>query len=154
MRGFASCCARLLQSGGVGACTVDTAECQFSKAVADWSAVSPNTRDFFVDVRQQLLEMGGNPGSRDANRGFGGESGCSRRDAGAYIVRASQLVSNADISMSVRTLAADVRAALIWFETGTTATEVPRVPWAQPDDSTFDLEELIRAIDCALDCDA
>jgi len=73
---------------------------------------------------------------------------------GAYIVRASELVSDADISMSVRTLAADVRAELVWLETGVTAIEVPRAPWSQPDDVTFTLGELIRAIDYALDCDA
>jgi len=73
---------------------------------------------------------------------------------GTYIVRATQLVSDAEISMSVRTLAADVRAELVWLETVMTAIEVPRAPWAQPDDGTVDLEELIRAIDYALDCDA
>lgn len=73
---------------------------------------------------------------------------------GAYIVRASQLVSDADLSMSDRTLAADVRAALVWLETGMTPIEVPHAPWSQPGDEPFDLGELIRAIDCALECDA
>ena len=116
--------------------------------------MSPETRDFFVEVRQQLMEMTRNPGSRDTNRAAPGEPCRWRRDTGAYIVLASQLVSDAGISTSVRTLAADVRATLVRLEIRATATEVSRVPWAQPDDVTFDLEELINAIDCALECDA
>ena len=116
--------------------------------------MSPNTRDFFIDVRQRLMEMARNPTSRDKNRTAPGQRCWSRRNIGSYIVRASQLVSDADTSMSVRTLAADVRAELIWLEAGLTGIEVPRAPWAQRDDGTFDLEELIRAIDYALDSDA
>jgi hypothetical protein len=116
--------------------------------------VNPNTRDFFVDVRQQLLEMARNPDGGDNDSGAPAAPHCSGLDTGAYIARASQLVSDADTSMSVRTLAADVRAELVWLETSATATERPGTYRARPDDVTFLLEDLISAIDCALDCDA
>lgn len=110
-----------------------------------------NARDFFVDVRQQLMAVARNPDNGE-KRGVPTASHDSGLDTGAYIARASELVSHADVSTSVRTLAADVRAELIRLETGTTVPEVPGERRARRN-VTFVLEELISAIDCALECD-
>lgn len=112
-----------------------------------------NARDFFVDVRQQLMEVARNPDNGGKHRGVSTASHDSGLDTGAYIARASELVSHADVSTSVRTLAADVRAELIRLETGTTVPEASGERRARRS-VTFVLEELISAIDCALECDA
>jgi hypothetical protein len=76
---------------------------------------------------------------------------CCHRETACFIARASELLGAPGLSLSVRTLLADVRAEMMWLESGAAPIEPPLRDCRRCRDVAIDVEELVTAINCALD---